>query len=253
MTYPQYPGAPAQGVTLADPLGGGGGGVHWRNVEGRTCAVIVHTYNPNAIGFEGKGTAPSVTYDMYILDGPAPLTYGETEKPPTPPTKRIDQIPAFVTGCISSHQTIAPNLAPYAGTSQPVVGRVVRGTQGNRPWMFVALGSPLDTRAGEAPALRQAMIDLIVRHRSQQWTPPAPADLSPAQQSNGAAYPQYPGGQPTPQVQYGPPPTQYPSLPQPSVAPIPSPPQGWTVDLWAQAYPAMDEATRSAWAQVPRA
>lgn len=254
MTYPGQPQAPA--LNIVDPIKAGGGPAT-RNLMGRTCAIICDSYNPNN-KFPGDDKPnPQAICTIYVLDG-GPLTYGEGERPPTPATHRCE-IPAVFTGAFLNGP-VATAVGGYAGTGSVVFGRFV---QGKTARLFVALGSELDGRAAEAGQLHAALTQLIVAHRSGQWTAPKPVELNAAPQAAPGAYgiPQAPAMAPSvpqvPQVNYG----QAPAVPQvPSVPQVPQAParpwpwgantnpgNGWTPQVWADNADKMSESDYQHW------
>lgn len=263
MTYPgTTPAMPqAERPTLAGPTGGGDS-VAMRNLDGRTVMLIVTGHNPNDT-YEGD-PRPSITADLYVLDG-GPLTYGDRVRPAvTPPTKSVST-PAYFVG-VKLTGPVVDSAKAYVGTNQPVGGRVVRGTKGqkgNPPWLLVNLGTELDPRRAEAGQLSEQLIDLLVAHRSRQWTPPTPTDLIQSGPPQAAPT----GYAPTQQVHYGPPmPPQQPTAPSlPQVPQLPKLPPaapvnegwnskleqfGWTAESWQQAYPTMPGDQRTQWAAL---
>jgi len=274
MTYPgqqyapQYPGAPApqqpampaiERPALGAPSGGSGINLSPRNLLGRACLMIVHRVDLNAEHL-GK-RRPSFIGDIYVIDGDGPVIYGDKQgDAPSPPTHRME-LPAFFPGVLMSGGWV-DRIAQYAGTGRPVGGRWRLGdkvTNGNKAIMFVSLGGDLDPRAAEGAAIGERLIDLLVAHRSGQWTPPEPVSLIPTAAVTGVV----PAGTSSmPQVNYGPPIVihQTPGLPSlPQVPKLPAEPPapegwhpklaeaGWTTEQWAGAYPGMDAATRGQW------
>lgn len=258
--HPGYPGSPTppapQGpapVTLADPVTMAGQKTpQGRNLVNRTVALVIHAYDPTNTYPGDTKPRPRITADVYVLDGPVPLTFGEGERPPSPPTHRVDVMPAFFPGCWLTG-TVADNGPTFVGTNRPLAGRFV---QGEKALLFVRLGhDKLDPRAAEAPQLREALINLITAHRSGQWTPPAAVEINGGQQPGAPTY-AYPGqAAPAGPVNYGAPGVPQlpgvPALPQPPAAPYW--PQGWTRELWDQHAPTMTPDVRAQWDAVPRA
>lgn len=278
MTYPgqqAYPGVPgmpqtAERPTLASPAGGGEG-LSPRNLIGRACLMIVRTYDANAQ--YGGNRRPTVTADVYVLDG-GPLSYGDQQRPAvTPPTMQV-QTPAFFSNVIMSGGW-ADRVGQHAGTNQPIGGRWRygdRNDKGNPAIMFVELGGDLDPQKAHGPAVADALIDLLMAHRGagnsgkrpdqpnpfgESWTPPTPVSLIP---QNGAPVGAYPGATPAgATVNYGPPklpgapslPGAAPALPQAPVNPGWDPRLtqfGWSAEQWAGLYPGMSQSDREQWA-----
>jgi len=234
--------------------------------------MIVHSYDPTAKYPTSDKANGSVVVDLYVLDG-GPLQYGDKQRPAVTPATHEIQTPAFFRGITMSGE-VSKTTGSYAGTQQPVGGRFVIGTKvapgNNAANLFTPLGSSLDPRAAEAGVLTEQLIDLLVAHRSGQFTPPEPHELTPAGPPPGA-YPAYPGAtsQPAypqapaqqPQVSYGPPPPApaMPTTPPPPPAAPPAPlprPQAFPSDAeWQNAWTVLSEADRAAWTapHVPKA
>lgn len=193
---PQYGAAPVDSgpIVAADPMGGGGGdGPLPRHLIGCAVAFVPTAHDPHATFNSPQGpiAKPSVTYDLYVLAGPhgAPhVEYGDSQEhgKPMQPNCWRSPTPGWWDGIMCSNKGIVKELAPYAGTNRPVIARVEMGSRGG----FI-LGRV-------EPGEREALIDLIGRHRRGEWRPSDPTPI------NGGPRP--PAGAPAAQQQYGTPP-----------------------------------------------
>ena len=116
---------------FVDPTAGGGSALKVRNLEGRTVVFVPKSYNPSATDPSGK-PRPSILTDVLVVDGPE-LLFGDNAEQHTPPTHRVS-VPYFATGVILGNSEIVKALAP--NINAVVLGVVVRGTQGNRPFLL---------------------------------------------------------------------------------------------------------------------
>lgn len=227
MTMPQF----VSGSEL-----GGGAQPSFRHLgKGRLVALRALSYNPEAPGYKGGAPKPAVTYDMVVLDGPA-FTYGDTASndgtPLTPPTLRMDRVPALFYSCVASQVWFTQRIQRLVGTGQWLIGRVNKRSfdGGNPAW---CLDDPSEADKAAVMAWWTAAFGPV-----PSWTNPQPVELavqpgsayvahggtSPARieaELNGQ-YPTHPGQAPAPPV--------YQPIPQPAqvnyAAPAPTvPPQ----------------------------
>lgn len=235
--YYQQPSVDNGPIVAADPTGGGGGGDGPlpRHLVGAAVAFICTAYDPNATfnGPNGPESKPSVTYDVYVLVGPggAPhVEYGDSQErgKPVQPNCWRAPVPSWFGGIMCSNKGIVKELSPYAGTNRPLIARVELGSRNG-----FLLGKV-------EPQQREALIDLIGKHRSGQWQPPQsepinggprpPAGAPPMQQQYAPPMQQQYApqgyGQPAPQQQYAPPAGYAPVPQQQPAAAYPPPPGG---------------------------
>lgn len=254
----QAPAAP----TFLTPTAGGNAGPLPRHLIGRTVICLPRSYDPNA-QFQGQ-SRPSMTLDVIVLDG-GPIEYGDNRdrdaSKQTPNTHRC-ATPARFNGVMWNSGIILDKvrigLSQFAGQpSQPTVGVIEQGTQGNRPYMIVDPAKHLDGSDRPDGAQRMALAQHVYTMIEQGqfvnpvpeviWTAPnqaAPAapQFQPPQYPNmaqagyGAPWPQSAPPQSAPPAQYQP---QYPSVqPGPQGAPAGAPvPANWDPRVWATLTP----------------
>jgi hypothetical protein len=245
--YQQY-GPPPAAPTMApipqfsEPTSGGGGSpLKIRELEGRACVIYPVRLNPAVPGksFNGKPDTDSVVINVLILDGPVPLQYGEsraTDGTGGPPVYQLDALPALIEGVMTNNSEVVKSVRAVleSAPGNVIPCRVIRGTQGNRPFLLHALGGALDPQAASAGQVREYMLSILTAIAGGTFVNPTPREINggprqPAQTSAAAPAAQYPP-QPAAQVQYPP------AAPQP-VAPVPPPPAGWDPGLWLSLTP----------------
>lgn len=184
-----------------DPSAFGGLFARPRHLEGRVVVYIPKRVDNNAKGIDGSAkSTPNIHGDLLVIDGPSPLLFGDKlasggaiERPCT----HSVTVPAFFANVIVGEQEVSKALAravPPMGNGL-MVGVIVRGTKGNRPYLLQTLEND-DPRRAFARQVYEAW-------RNKQWTPPefveiAPTPGSAAQQMPGAgqwSQPQSMGGQ----------------------------------------------------------
>lgn len=112
-------------------------------IAGRLVSLIPLSYDPNAKGFEPGQIQPSVTFDMYVLDG-GELTFGAAPKatPPRPyPTHRV-ATPVKFSRQTTQNVNLVRAMQPFVGQNKAVSGRIVQstiGSKGSKPWNLQAL------------------------------------------------------------------------------------------------------------------
>ena len=199
----QAPPAPSQELAFQDPSRGGGVTPSARHLEGRTVVIIPKRVDETT-NYGGQAR-PTGYCDLYVIDGPSPMAFGDSEdNDPAkrrPPTHTI-AIPAFFSDVMIGNTAIVgeirAKLGPDGRPTGISVGIVQRGQKGNRPFMLTRCEKDLDGNDRPDGAQRkQYAQDLYFAHKSGQWTPPAAVPMA-----NMAP----PAGQNV--VQYGPPPQQ---------------------------------------------
>lgn len=258
---PQYAGYPpvqqqSQHVpnansTLSDPTGGGGTpGPSVRHYEGRV-VIVTPVSIDHAAKDKNDKPRPSAIYNVAVMDGPVPMTYGENMDEGTPPTHRVDQLPCEWSGLIASNTNFVRALADKLNQGGgPLVGFVVRSTVGNRPYNLQVI-DPNDPVLG--PRKAAAVQWWAAKQLGQVPPNPTPVELAPATQQappiHGYGQPMSPQLQPPAQPQYAGyppavvqgmapiPPAAMPQWPAqqmsaPPVAEIPCP-TGWDPSMWA--------------------
>jgi len=184
-----------------DPSAFGGLFARPRHLEGRVVIYIPKRADNNAKGIDGNAKAtPNIHGDLIVVDGPSPLLFGDklasggvVERPCT----HSVTVPAFFANVIVGEQEVSKALAravPPMGNGL-MVGVIVRGTKGNRPYLLQTLEND-DPRRAFARQVYEAW-------RNKQWTPPEFVEIAPtpsamAQQNIGAgqwSQPQSMGGQ----------------------------------------------------------
>lgn len=272
MTYPQQPQygyqpqpAPVQQTTYAppqftDPSTGGEGGapLKIREIEGRACGIRPVKFVPATPGamFMGAPQSDSIVIDVLVLDGPTPLQYGESranDGTGGPACYAIDQLPAEIKGVISNNSEVvkACKAVLDSAPGNVIPCRVVRGTQGNRPFLLAALGSALDTAPADADRVRGMLGAAYVAIGTGRWpdgspyVAPVPREINggprqkPTQQQTAAQYPPqptYPPPAPVGQVVYppaGPPQPQHAPGSREAMLSGQEAPAGWNAQTWA--------------------
>jgi len=245
---------------FSDPTGGSGGGMplKLREILGRACGVKPVKLIPATPGkmFNGKPETDGIVMDILILDGPLPLQFGEsraTDGTGGPAVYQFDTLPALVTGVISNNQEIVKEcrrvLEQNPGNVIPC--RIVRGTQGNNPFLLAALGGVSDPQPQLADQARAQLAAAYTAIAMGQFVNPEPREINggPRQKAtnNGAApqqaqYPPQPAYQPQPMGQ-----VVYPqqsaaanpafmaagTAPYQQATAIPPAPPGWDPNVWA--------------------
>lgn len=234
---PNYPAAPAANP-FADPsLGGAGGGLKIRDLEGRTVVMIPTAYDPTAKGIPTRDnpnpTQEQITADVFVLDG-GPVRYGSNLQQGTPDLYEV-ATPYYATGVLVSNVNIVRALKPHVGGGI-VLGRIERGItkqQGNsRPWNLSPLTDTMpehvQRQQGVTPdqvardrQARQAAADLWSARTMGSFVNPQPTELRPVPTP---AIPQ--SWTPAPQYQM--------SAPAPAG---PAMPANWNPTVWAQLSP----------------
>lgn len=230
-TYAQpayQPQAPAPVATYAppqfsDPSTGGEGGapLKIREIEGRACGIRPVKFVPATPGamFMGAPQSDSIVIDVLVLDGAVPLQYGESranDGTGGPAVYALDALPAEVKGVISNNSEVVKACKAILDSApgNVIPCRVVRGTQGNRPFLLAALGSPLDTAPADADRVRGMLGAAYVAIGTGRWpdgspyVAPVPREINggPRQKPNQANAQATPAVQPTypPQAAYPP-------------------------------------------------
>lgn len=260
-------------------MGEGGAPLKIRELEGRACGIRPTGFTPANPAI--KDDRDKIIFDVLVLDGPTPLEYGASQgfqdNPAGPPCYALDSLPAEIKGVVNGNWEIVKackailDVAP--GNVIPC--RVVRGTQGNRPYMLAALGGPLDTAPQVADQMRGMLGAAYVAIGTGVWPDGRPYVAPVPREINGGPRQKPTQGAPTapvaqyPPVQYPPaaPAGQvvYPGTPGPShpvvaaynaanpQAPIGKPtreqylsgefaPEGWDIDTWRTRVPPADRA-----------
>lgn len=160
-----------------DPSGFGGLFARPRHLEGRVVVYIPKRADNNAKGIDGSVKAtPNIHGDLLVIDGPSPLLFGDklasggaVERPCT----HSVTVPAFFANVIVGEQEVSKALAravPPMGNGL-MVGVIVRGTKGNRPYLLQTLEND-DPRRAFARQVYEAW-------RNKQWTPPEFVEIAP--------------------------------------------------------------------------
>ncbi len=230
----QYaPPAPAPVATYAppqfsDPSTGGEGGapLKIREIEGRACGIRPVKFVPATPGamFMGAPQSDSVVIDVLVLDGAVPLQYGESranDGTGGPAVYALDALPAEVKGVISNNSEIVKACKAILDSApgNVIPCRVVRGTQGNRPFLLAALGSPLDTAPADADRVRGMLGAAYVAIGTGRWPDGSPYVAPVPREINGGPRqkPNQANAQATPATQVA----TYPPQPTASYAPAP--------------------------------
>lgn len=226
----QYaPPAPAPVATYAppqfsDPATGGEGGapLKIREIEGRACGIRPVKFVPATPGamFMGAPQSDSIVIDVLVLDGAVPLQYGESranDGTGGPPVYALDALPAEIKGVISNNSEVVKACKAILDSApgNVIPCRVVRGTQGNRPFLLAALGSPLDTAPADADRVRGMLGAAYVAIGTGRWPDGSPYVAPVPREING-------GPRQKPTQQAGQPAAQYPPQPTASYAPAPT-------------------------------
>lgn len=236
-----YPNANAYGAgqptqAFADPTMGAGSALKIRNLEGRTVVFVPTSYNPTAKGMNPTDPPrPTVSADCLVLDG-GTLNFGDNATTGQSFTQRV-AVPYYATGLLIGNSEIVRALVDHVGKGI-VLGRVVRGTQGNRPWL-------LEKLAADDPA-RELAAQVWSARTLGTFINPTPTPLMPQSAPVGqhapAAAQSYAYPQASPPTTYG----------QPSAAPnayVPSQPAGagnacppgWQPAVWATLPPVQQQ------------
>jgi hypothetical protein len=238
----------AQAAGFADPQAMGGSPVKVRHLEGRHVVIVPVGYNPTAKGMNPTDPPrPTITADVLVLDG-GEMQFGDNLSNRTPCTLKV-QTPYYATGLLIGNSEIVRALVGSVG-KEIVLGRVVKGTQGNCPFLIERL-DPSDP-------IRELAARVWTSRVQGQFVNPSPEPIMPQQQYGPPPQAQYPPQVPqgygyppgTPQMPYGQP-SQAPSAyvpqaapplqqvyaqaqsqPAPAAAGIPCPP-GWNPETWA--------------------
>lgn len=176
-----------------DPGGFGGLFARPRHLVGRVVVYIPKRADNNAKGMDGNAKkTPNIHGDLLVIDGPSPLLFGDKLKQggivERPNTHSVT-VPAFFPDVIVGEQEVSKALAravPPMGNGL-MVGVIVRGTQGNNPYLLQTLESD-DPRRAFARQVYEAW-------RNKTWTPPEFVEIAPAPGSM-AQPPQTPGAAP---------------------------------------------------------
>lgn len=278
VAQPQYvQQAPAQTYAppqFAEPprMGEGGAPLKIRELEGRACGIRPTAFTP--ANPQDADDHDKITFDVLVLDGPTPLEYGASagfrDNPAGPACYALDSLPAEIKGVVNGNWEIVKACKAILDTApgNVIPCRIVRGTQGNRPFLLAALGGPSDPQAADADRVRGMLGAAYVAIGTGRWpdgspyVAPVPREINggprqkpttqatPAQPAT-AQYPPQPAYPPAPvgQVVYPPAgPTQPTYAPQPvQQAPAPQQftpdsreaflsgqdvPGGWNPDVW---------------------
>lgn len=258
---PQATYAPPQ---FAEPprMGEGGAPLKIRELEGRACGIRPTAFTP--ANPQIKDDRDKITFDVLVLDGPTPLEYGASQgfqdNPAGPPCYALDSLPAEIKGVVNGNWEIVKACKAILDTApgNVIPCRITRGTQGNRPFLLTALGSPQDPQAADADRVRGMLGAAYVAIGTGRWpdgspyVAPVPREINggprqkPTQQAGQPAQATYPPPAPTGQVvypsmqpTYAQQPAQYPGLPQPAPGSREAmlsgqeAPAGWNAQVWA--------------------
>lgn len=247
---------------FSDPSTGGEGGapLKIREIEGRACGIRPVKFVPATPGamFMGAPQSDSIVIDVLVLDGAVPLQYGESranDGTGGPPVYALDALPAEVKGVISNNSEVVKACKAILDSApgNVIPCRVVRGTQGNRPFLLAALGSPLDTAPADADRVRGMLGAAYVAIGTGRWPDGSPYVAPVPREINGGPRqkPTQQAGQPA--AQYPPQGTfsgvapqgqvVYPPAGQPQQAPREAylsgavAPDGWNPQTWASLAP----------------
>lgn len=239
--------APAQTYAppqFAEPprMGEGGAPLKIRELEGRACGIRPTAFTP--ANPQIKDDRDKITFDVLVLDGATPLEYGASQgfqdNPAGPPCYALDSLPAEIKGVVNGNWEIVKACKAILDTApgNVIPCRIVRGTQGNRPFLLAALGGPSDPQAADADRVRGMLGAAYVAVGTGRWpdgspyTAPVPREINggPRQKPTQAT-----SAQPA-AAQY--PPVQYPPAP---VGQVVYPPAGPTHPV-VQAYNAQAPA-----------
>lgn len=184
---PQYtpqsqPGAPMDAFDdpFSDPRGGGSAGPKARNLVG--CVVIYQPVAPideNNRYDEKSAPRPQATVDLVVVSAPTPMiTYGDSQdrdvSKQRPATHQI-AVPCVFRSVYENGSELVKAFRTawddrQSGRSQGViVGRIVQGTKGNRPYLIekIPVGDPDRNRA----------IEIWRAVQSGQFVNPTPVEL----------------------------------------------------------------------------
>jgi hypothetical protein len=177
-----------------DPSGGGGLFARPRHLEGRTVVYIPKRADQNAKGMDGNPkSTPNVYGSLIVVDGPSPLAFGDKQESGgrvVRPNTHSVSVPAYFPDVIVGEQEVSKALmkaVPPFGNGL-MVGVIVRGTQGNRPYLLQVLEGN-DPRRAQARAVYEAW-------RAGQWTPPEFVEIAPTPGSAAQQQPPQTPGQP---------------------------------------------------------
>jgi hypothetical protein len=211
---------------FADPATGGGSAVRIRHLEGRTCIFVPTGYNPSAQGMNPTDPPrPAITCDVLVLDG-GEMFFGDNIQTHTPYTQKV-ATPYYVAGMLTSNSEIVRALTPSVGR-EIVLGRVVRGQRGNKPYLIERLEATDPRRELAAQVWTARTLGTFVNPTPEQLGVPAG---QPAQQQVPAQGYAYPQAGATPQT-YGQP-SQAPNVHVPQGQPALQTPPGWNPEAWA--------------------
>jgi hypothetical protein len=196
-------------------------------------------YRPTRFDANQPGISPNapladrVTADIYILETPGGqrLQIGGSEGNATNPARPHSHTvaaPAKFDGVWINSQEIVRACAPNGQlvTTGLVLGRIERGTQGNRPWRLIAVSNTPD----EARAI--AVWTAIMAGQAA-WNEPVPLHAPPA--APVVYYtPPAPAATPDPQAQF----QAWLAAQQPAAPAMPPAPAGWTQAAWEGLQPA---------------
>lgn len=256
--------APTMGTIpgFAEPtMGTGGMPLKIREIEGRACVVYPVRHNAAKSGAMKFGVpeSDSVTINVLVLDGPAPLQFGESranDGTGGPPVYQVDTLPAMIEGVITNNSEIVKAVKGCldAGRGDVIPCRVVRGTQGNRPFLLTQLGGELDPQAANHEQVRAFMMSVLTAIARKEFVNPVPREINGGPrklQTTNAAAPA-PAAQYPPQPAYAPPAGQvvYPPA-QPAAAAVATaaPLPGWDPGAWLALTP--EERAQAVAQQVP--
>jgi len=209
------------------PPGSGGPAPRTKDLEGCLVAYAPLRIDLDQPGYKNGPAADRVTADVYLLEtaNGAPIAIGGNDEG-APHTHTIVG-PAKFPACWINSSQIVNALAPgrQALVGQFVLCRVQRGTQGNRPWLAMAVSGTPD----EAKAIG---IWSQIQLGALRYNEPQPIAGVPQAPAQGV-------------VQYAPPPQAAPpATPAPQVdayqqwlatqqPATPPPPVGWQPAAWA--------------------
>ena len=236
---------PPAGAQFADPTAAFGSPVKVRHLEGRHCVFVPVGYNPAAKGMNPTDPPrPTVTADVLVLDG-GPMEFGDDLQKNLPNTQKVT-VPYFASGLLIGNQEIVKALVESVGKAI-VLGRVVRGTQGNRPYLLERVDptSPVRELAAQVWSARTMGTFVNPEPVALATTPPFAQTVTPASVAAGYAYPQA-----SPPQSYGQPsaaPSAYAAQPQPAS----DCPPGWDPAVWATLSPQQREQIRPTTAAAP--
>lgn len=239
--------------------GTGGAPLKIRELQGRACGIRPTSYTPEGVDRSGKEQTAKITFDVLVLDGPVPMEFGASEgfqdNPAGPPVYALDALPAEIKGVMAGNWEIVKACKAILDSApgNVIPCRIVRGTQGNRPYLMAALGSDTDPQAADADRVRGMLGAAYVAIGTGRWPDGSPYVAPVPREINGGPRqkPTQQAGQPA--AQYPPQGTfsgvapqgqvVYPPAGQPQQAPREAylsgavAPDGWNPQTWASLAP----------------